>query len=61
MRGKATLQSATLRNLPLREKTLDPMVHGSQESTDDHQSQLPQSRSAILSYYPIWVAHLDLG
>jgi hypothetical protein len=47
-RGKAALQSATLRNSPSRENTLDPIVHGSQEPIDDYQSQLPHSRSAMI-------------
>jgi hypothetical protein len=47
-KGKAALQSATQRNAPSRENTLDPIACGSQEPIDDDQSQLPQSWSAMI-------------
>jgi hypothetical protein len=48
MRSKAALQSATQRNSPLREQTLDPIVHDSHKPTDDHQSQVLLTGSAII-------------
>jgi hypothetical protein len=47
-RSRVALRSATQRNSPSREKALDPVVQGSHEPADDHQSRVPSTKSVTI-------------